>query len=153
MSNNENELSTYKVGDVVNGFKWNGTAWVRYHKPLRYSIWFWLLIAGASVLVVTFLVNTFTEQRQDSSTVESGDDLRRDAYTECKVAVLGYLKSPGSADFPWYEPAFVTDLRPTFLVNAYVDAENSFGASVRTPWSCSVSNSGGRWVVNSVGVE
>jgi hypothetical protein len=119
------------------------------------SPWFWIgvgLVAMVLVTAVGVVIEDRTPVTQGTST-EATDQLRRDAYTECKVAVLGYLKSPSSADFPWYEPSFVTDLRPTYNVNAYVDAENSFGASIRTPWSCSVSRLGTTWTVNSVNIE
>jgi hypothetical protein len=144
---------TWKTGLRRDGYQWTGREWVE-AKPQRWwsHTWVWLLIGGVAV-AVTLLSSIVAAQLRDDTGERGGQDsvseLRRDAYTECKVAVLGYLKSPGSADFPWYDPSFVAGNGP-FLVSAYVDAENSFGASIRTPWQCAVTRTGSSWRVTSV---
>lgn len=61
---------------------------------------------------------------------------RRDVYHECyayaQQLARAELKSPDSAEFPWYDESFITDNQDTVTVTAYVDAENSFGAKIRT---------------------
>ncbi len=50
------------------------------------------------------------------------------------------LKSPSTASFPSYNDEYVTKNDDgTYSVSAYVDAENSFGAKIRSNWSCKVS--------------
>ena len=148
---------TWKTGLRRDGYQWIGREWV---DPLPQHWWqsskLWLLIpflAIAFILGGTYLGSQLLFEPRSGGGAGVGDsasELRRDAYTECKVAVLGYLKSPGSADFPWYDPTFVAGSSPQYLVNAYVDAENSFGASIRTPWSCSVTKIPSGWRVDNV---
>lgn len=55
------------------------------------------------------------------------------------------LKAPGSADFPWYTDSEVFVLHRgagLFRVNAYVDAQNSFGAKLRTRYICELKDEG-----------
>ena len=67
-----------------------------------------------------------------------GDEGGAIAY--CHQFIEDQLKSPDSADFPSNGEHEVTangDNRWT--VSSYVDAENSFGASLRTDWTCDIS--------------
>lgn len=55
------------------------------------------------------------------------------AWVMAKSFVEDRLKSPSSAKFPWYSEDRVTRLDEcAFLVEGYVDAQNSFGATIRT---------------------
>ena len=62
----------------------------------------------------------------------SQNDYKYSAYAYSKELVRDKLKSPSSADFPIYDPSFVTKKGNTYTVIAYVDAKNSFGTKVRT---------------------
>lgn len=62
------------------------------------------------------------------------------AYSCAKEKVLEVLKSPSSADFP---SIFSGDIKfnqagDSWTVDSYVDAQNSFGASLRSTFSCSL---------------
>jgi hypothetical protein len=51
------------------------------------------------------------------------------------------LTAPATAKFPRYEESFVEDLgsiEHRFRVTAYVDSQNSFGALLRTNYTCIV---------------
>ena len=51
------------------------------------------------------------------------------------------LKSPSTAEFPWYDKSFVKDLGDcTFEVTGYVDGQNGFGATVRNNFVVTVQN-------------
>lgn len=75
-----------------------------------------------------------------------GDDgkhkTKNDKYIACYIysqdLVKQKLKSPKSADFPTYSKSFITDKGKTILVSAYVDADNSFGASVRVHYTATI---------------
>ena len=61
------------------------------------------------------------------------------AQVRCKDAVTATLKAPSTAEFAPDVSAEVLDLgKWTYRVHAYVDAENSFGAHSRTPYTCTV---------------
>ena len=49
------------------------------------------------------------------------------------------LKAPSTADFPVFRETAVDDLGGgRFRVTSYVDAQNSFGAQIRTNYTCVV---------------
>lgn len=59
------------------------------------------------------------------------------AYFASQEFVKDKLKAPSTAKFPWYSEVVVTDLGGgRFRVSAYVDAQNSFGAQIRTRYTC-----------------
>ena len=63
-----------------------------------------------------------------------------EALTCAKSRVKEMLKSPRTAKFPWGSDEAVIKLieGTTFEVSSYVDAENSFGAILRTNYTCLV---------------
>jgi uncharacterized membrane protein YvbJ len=61
------------------------------------------------------------------------------AWRAATNAVQSELKSPSTASFPKYNDSYVVDNGDgTYTVSSYVDAENSFGAEIRSDWSCTV---------------
>lgn len=83
----------------------------------------------------------------DSSDKEK---LHQSCYYYSKRLVEDNLKSPKSADFPLYSESFITDKGDTVIVSAYVDADNSFGANVRTYYEATIEVSDGTPVRGSV---
>lgn len=71
-----------------------------------------------------------TENDDNTDTLSEDDKML--AYTYAQNYVKDQLKSPSSAKFPTYEDSFVTMTGDTVRVSAYVDADNSFGANIRT---------------------
>jgi len=77
------------------------------------------------------------------------------AFVMSKEFVKEQLRAPSTADFPWYEKSFVTDLGGgRFRVSAYVDAQNSFGAKLRSNYTCVLgSTDGDTWIVESINID
>lgn len=85
----------------------------------------WVAIIGA-LLAIGYVISMF-----------DGSSSKSDGYvaeSACKNWVREQLKAPATADFggegisgsgPW-------------TITGYVDAENSFGAKIRTNWTCDV---------------
>ena len=73
----------------------------------------------------------------DSSLVNKGIGGReKDAWVCAQDVVENNLKSPSTADFPWYSDEYITFLGDDkYMVTAYVDAENSFGATIRSDFT------------------
>jgi len=70
------------------------------------------------------------------------DQTARDfmAYDACTDAVSQQLKAPSSADFQGkLDVNYRTTGGDNIIVIGYVDAENSFGAKLRTDWTCTTS--------------
>lgn len=64
-------------------------------------------------------------------------DYKTMAEILCQFYVENMLKSPSTADFP--TSANVQDLgNNTFEIRSYVDAQNSFGATIRTNYYCKI---------------
>lgn len=102
-------------------------------EQLRYNIttFFTIVIAGGLVwLLFWWMLGGFSSPAKPKS-ISAGD-----AEVACRVAVEKKLKAPASAQYP-------ADIDPArtgngWQWNAYVDAQNSFGAQVRTNFSCEV---------------
>jgi len=80
---------------------------------------------------------------------------KSDAILMCREFVREGLKSPGSADFPGSSNFKTISLGSnTYRVTSYVDAENSFGANIRTYFVCEVQYIGdGKWKLTKMEFE
>ena len=76
------------------------------------------------------------------------------AYVYHKYFIKNRLKSPSTADFFSYDATRVSKLNSsTFKIRGYVDAQNGFGAMIRTNYSIVVKNETGEvrdWVLVSL---
>lgn len=74
------------------------------------------------------------------------------AYSECQKAVQNQLKSPSTADFQGiFEGRYDNVVRANqrYFFTSYVDAQNGFGAVIRTNFECSVTQiNDGVWQLN-----
>lgn len=70
-----------------------------------------------------------------------------DAERMCREDVLGKLKAPSTATFGDVRSTISDDFDPDrWTVTGWVDAENSFGATLRSEWTCDATHrGGGRW--------
>ena len=97
-----------------------------------------LVLGLFGVAFVLFLILLFTA---DSSTPtgESVDEASRkmDVAMGCEQAIEERLRSPRSARFPRNMSEEAT-LQPdgSYVLRAYVDAQNAFGAEIRTNFVC-----------------
>lgn len=61
------------------------------------------------------------------------------ASISSQECVKEYLKSPASAEFPILSDELIKQLNDsTFIIENYVDSDNSFGAKLRSYYSCKV---------------
>lgn len=79
---------------------------------------------------------------------------------ESKVWVLAKhevetrLKSPNSAKFPSKSKAIISEIGGKYIIKSYVDADNSFGSSVRSRFTVIlVKSATGEYVTESVNIE
>jgi len=70
------------------------------------------------------------------------DDEKGFAWTVAEREVKGRLKAPSSAKFPTYNHATITKSGDNFVVLGYVDADNSFGAKLRTNFTVEFEKTG-----------
>lgn len=67
------------------------------------------------------------------------------AYRACERAVESTLKAPSTADFSGALGSDITQDGDSYKVAGYVDAENSFGGTVRSNFTCTVRSTGDNW--------
>lgn len=63
------------------------------------------------------------------------------AFVMCQRPVTNQLRAPSSADFPTLAQSGVSSSHKgggVYAVSAYVDAQNGFGAKIRTHWECEI---------------
>lgn len=94
------------------------------------------LIAGAVVVSVTITLVALTVI---GIAPWSG---KQQAIHACEDAMTAGLKSPTTAK---YVNVSASSTAGGWDVIGQVDAQNGFGAMVRTTWECSASNQAGRW--------
>jgi hypothetical protein len=94
-----------------------------------------------------------TQESTEAARGASFKDRRGFAWEACKSAVENELKAPSTADFPSVLDAqFREATTETIVVGAYVDAQNGFGAMIRSDWICSADFAAGTTDVQSATV-
>jgi len=94
-----------------------------------------LIGIGSIVLVCFICICAFTMYEPPAGP----KDYKTMSLIMCELYVENMLKSPSTADFPSSSSSNIRDLgNNIFEVNSYVDAQNSFGAVIRTNWYCKI---------------
>ena len=71
-----------------------------------------------------------------------------------KHSVEQKLKSPDSAKFPNKSKATISEVNGKYIIKSYVDANNSFGGSVRSKFTVTLIKSAtGDYITESVNIE
>ena len=86
------------------------------------------------------------EQAQAADAAEHEREIM--VWTIAQEYVDSTLKSPASAKYPWTPDAVEKD-GDCYIVTAWVDAQNSFGAMLRTHFRCTVCFAGETWQVTA----
>ena len=75
-----------------------------------------------------------------------------EAYVMAEVFVKRQLRAPATAKFAPFREATVTDLGDgRWYISAYVDAQNAFGALIRTPFQATLKYVGNdQWQAESI---
>lgn len=98
----------------------------------------WAVIIIIIVLIIGFLKDCGGDSSDSNKTKYNGPE---DAYLEAQSFVEKHLKSPSTADFPYYNRIKdnVKYLGTNkYKIDSYVDSQNSFGATIRTNFSCTI---------------
>jgi hypothetical protein len=80
------------------------------------------------------------EAKRKKQEEENKEDINDSIARMCaKNYIEANLKAPSTADFPWFDWQVKKTGENEYLVKSYVDAQNSFGAQIRTNFLCKVS--------------
>lgn len=108
------------------------------------------------VLLVGYAACRGPEEKPQSDRVEEPSDSSNTlgAWTYMKEFVRQRLKSPSTAEFPFGGHRDVTALgNRRYLVDSYVDSQNSFGATLRTKFRGVIRETPGGWELESLAVD
>lgn len=59
-----------------------------------------------------------------------------EAFIVSQDYVTPQLKTPAEAEFPTFSDSFVTVSGNIYTIHSYVDSQNSFGANIRSSYTC-----------------
>ncbi len=96
------------------------------------------IVAGIVALVEASVLVGQTDDEETEPSEPSSDELRYDARRVCHDFIDDRLKSPASSDFEWTSDMNVTYSGGIYVVGGKVDAQNSFGAMIRSDYACTV---------------
>ncbi len=92
-------------------------------------------IIAVILLIILCIAGYFFTNKGQKNKPDVGSDI--DAVLVCQKWVKENLKAPSTAEFPQINKAKITKLADTtWRVVSYVDAQNSFGAMIRTYYDC-----------------
>jgi hypothetical protein len=77
-------------------------------------------------------------------------DRGSNAVAQCESAVKNQLKAPSTAKFSGED---YIDEDPTWLVTGSVDAQNGFGAMLRSGFNCTLTRSGESFIVSQANID
>jgi hypothetical protein len=105
------------------------------------------------LIVFCLLALGSTDSDDGASSIPDHDEVS--AYTICQQFVEDGLKAPRTAKFPWGASDRTVHLGGgKYRVRAYVDAQNSFGAMIRSNFDCTVQWTGGdRWNLEALSID
>ena len=92
---------------------------------------------------IIFLIFKCSCSQTDEQVSDNNEQISKiTALTAAQEEVKARLKSPSSADFPWGSDCVTKISDNTYVINSYVDSQNSFGAMLRTNFTCQITLTG-----------
>jgi len=98
-------------------------------------------IMGFLILGIIKCASCGSDKATDTQTTPTYDPPSNSmAYIQSMDFVKQYLKSPSTADFDKFQadPSVTTPITNEYVVSYHFDAENSFGAKIRSTYTCSL---------------
>jgi hypothetical protein len=107
------------------------------------------------VTITIFILLAYGSSDSDTGS-SSPSDNKFLAYSYAEDFVKQKLKSPSSAEFPgtFEKDEHITELgNRKYKINSWVDSQNSFGAQIRTNFSCTITFDGDNVYCNDLMFE
>lgn len=100
-------------------------------------------IAAIILILAVIVIVRINTKSNDSPSSSYSSDKKIDAWVCMQDIVSAKLKNPAGAKFPSYKSSYVTSLGSNdYKIEAYVDATNGFGATIRTYFTCTLTLTG-----------
>jgi hypothetical protein len=108
--------------------------------------WAWVTVLATVAVVALCVART-----GNSKTEPTSEDKQADAKRACQEKFIpARLKAPATAK---YSGVTVSGFSGSYEVAGSVDSQNSFGALVRSSFTCSVRLDGDQWVLEAAAVN
>lgn len=108
----------------------------------------WIFLAIVVISVVAGVMSGDDDGGGGGAT--SPGSMELDARQVCHGFIKDRLQAPSTADFEERSAATITVSGQDYTVRGTVDAENGFGANLRSNYTCTVRASGDRWLLQSI---
>lgn len=108
------------------------------------------------IVALAIAFNPFSSTREEPQEREPafGIEERRIAWLDCRQAMKEKLKAPASAKFPLDPASWAWKAEgKNAWVEGYVDAQNTFGAFLRTRFACEFGWTGRGWALTSLAYQ
>lgn len=108
------------------------------------------ILGFVALLIIVGTIIYSCSNRDDEGGGDGRDDIG--AGIACETFVERQLRAPSTADFPSHTDYVISGSGDRYVVNGYVDAQNGFGAMIRTDWTCTVlrDNANEQWTLESL---
>ena len=110
-------------------------------RPVLEACLFLVIVILVGVVVLLFIIPGSKSREPNSVTIH-------EVYYMCKDAVSTQLKAPTTAKFPdvlEVRRGKISGTENIYRIQGYVDAQNSFGAMIRTEYFCEIEYLGRDW--------
>lgn len=112
---------------------------------------------GFILLIVSICLPVVNSKNKPNQKDQLSHD-KFDAFMMSQEFVKNHLKSPAAAEFPKYNESFVFKYispdYPCYIIEAYVDARNSFGAKIRNKYTCELRAIDGKnWSLEHISIK
>lgn len=102
------------------------------------------------ILALIFTIWVMSEIGSCGSGSTYKADPEIEAFTYGTGFVEKVLKAPSTADFCGYSDATIYPSGAGYIVSGWVDAQNSYGAMIRSTFSVTLHQSGSNWVCDEL---
>lgn len=105
-------------------------------KVLRFIFWSIAIFCIVVVLLIEGCTMMIGKGAAPAPVRQKSEETKKlEAWTQCHTIVEESLKAPSTASFPWRMNVQVGG-GDVYTVDSYVDAQNGFGAMIRTRYFC-----------------
>ncbi len=105
------------------------------------------------IIIMTFSYMFFFSHGSTPQTTKAHTPDAMELYVQAQQFVKQALKAPSTAEFPFDPISVGTDGNGLYQVESTVDAQNSFGAPIRSHWMLNMRLIEGKWVLETMQID
>lgn len=105
------------------------------------------------IIIVAFSYILFFSHGPTAQTAKPHTPDAIELYVQAQQFVKQTLKAPSTAEFPIDPISVGTDGNGLYQVESTVDAQNSFGAPIRSRWMLNMRLTEGKWVLEQMQID